>query len=317
MKTAQTTGRLPARGNAQASTRLSPNRCALFCAYAFVFSVFNPVDSAAAFQETPATSLLAGPARAWALDCANNEVLVMEHPNSYLRYRQHTVDGKGDQVRDQIETPEGTVSRLIQRDGRALTHAEDSAERDRLNSLAASPALFARHIRHDEENRKMGSEMIRMMPDAMLWSYSSAQPQLPNHSAGDPALIVLDFKPNPAWSPPNLESELLTGLAGRVWIDPRSRTMVRLEATLFHAVNIGWGMLAHIYPGGTATLEQTNAGGQRWIMQHIVEQLTVQALMVKNVKQKLISDAADLQPVAPMSYQQAIRTLLDTPLPVR
>jgi hypothetical protein len=93
--------------------------------------------------------------------------------------------------------------------------------------------------------------------------------------------------------------------------------MVRLEATLFHAVNIGWGMLAHIYPGGTVTLEQTNAGGQRWIIQRIVEQLTLQALMVKNVKQKLTSDAADLQPVAPMSYRQAIKTLLDTPLPVR
>jgi hypothetical protein len=76
-------------------------------------------------------------------------------------------------------------------------------------------------------------------------------------------------------------------------------------------------MLAHIYPGGTVTLEQTGAGGQRWIIQRIVEQLTLQALMVKNVKQKLTSDAADLQPVAPMSYRQAIKTLLDTPLPVR
>ena len=76
-------------------------------------------------------------------------------------------------------------------------------------------------------------------------------------------------------------------------------------------------MLAHIYPGGTVTLERTSAGGQRWIIQRIVEQLTLQALMVKNVKQKLTSDAADLQPVAPMSYRQAIKTLLDTPLPVR
>jgi hypothetical protein len=297
--------------------QLWPSRCARFCVYAFVISVFNPVDSAAAFQNTSSAALLAGPARAWALDCANHEVLVMQHPNSYLRYRLHTIDGKGDQVRDQIETPEGTVSRLIQRDGRALTQAEDSAERDRLNSLASSPASFARHIRRDEDNRKMGIGMIGMMPDAMLWSYSPGQPQLPSHAGGDPALVVLDFKPNPGWSPPNLESELLTGLAGRVWIDPRSRTMVRLEATLIHAVNIGWGMLAHIYPGGTATLEQTNAGGQRWIIQRIVEQLTVQALMVKNVKQKLISDATDFQPVAPMNYRQAIKILLDTPLPAR
>src|SRR5579864_3283700 len=38
-------------------------------------------------RDTPAPSLLSGPARTWAVDCANNEVLVIQHPDSYLRYR--------------------------------------------------------------------------------------------------------------------------------------------------------------------------------------------------------------------------------------
>ena len=112
-----------------------------------------------------------------------------------------------------------------------------------------------------------------------------------------------------------MESEPLTGLEGRVWIDPRTRRLVRLEGNLFHAVNIGWGMVAHIYPGGTVTLQQTNAGGQRWIVEHIVEQLTVRALMVKNVTQRIVFDTSGFQSVRPMSYQQAIRILLDTSLP--
>jgi hypothetical protein len=39
--------------------------------------------------------------------------------------------------------------------------------------------------------------------------------------------------------------------------------------------------------------------------------------MVKTVHQRLVFDTADYQPVPAMSYQQAIKILLDTPLPTR
>lgn len=283
--------------------------------FAVVIAVACRMPCAAASQNTLPASSLGPPARTWAVDCANNEILVIQHPGSYLRYRLHVVDEKGDQVRDQIETSEGSVARLVLRDGRPLTPEQDSAERDRLNGQLTSPSMFARHIRREQDNKKMGVEMLKLMPDAMLWSYAAGQPQLPKEVDRDPALVVLDFKPNPAWSPPNMESEPLTGLEGRIWIDRRTRRLVHLEGNLSRAVNIGWGMVAHIYPGGTVTLHQRNVGGERWIVEHIVEQLTLRALMVKNVKQRLVFDTADFQPVASMSYQQAIKMLLDTQLP--
>ena len=266
-------------------------------------------------QDEATATLLTEPARTWAVDCTNNEILVIRHPNSYLRYRFHVVDEKGDQVRDQIETPEGSVARLVMRDGQPLTPAEDAAERNRLNAMLSAPSMFARHIRREQDNKKMGVKLLRLMPDAMLWSYAPGQPQLPNAAPGDPALIVLDFKPNPKWSAPDMESEPLAGLEGRVWIEPKTRRMVHLDGRLSHAVNVGWGIVAHIYPGGTVTLQQTNPGGQRWIVEHIVEQLTLRALMVKNVKQRLVFDTAEFQTVPSMKYQQAIKLLLDTPLP--
>jgi len=262
-------------------------------------------------------SLPASPARSWAVDCANNEALVIQHPGSTLRYRLHEVDERGDQLRDQIETPEGSVARLIQRDGRPLTPAEDAAERQRLNDLLVSPASFARHIHREQENKQIGVRLLKLMPDAMLWSYAPGQPQLPNQPSGDPSLVVLDFKADPAWSPPTMESEPLTGLQGRVWIDPRTRRMVRLEANLFRAVNLGWGFVAHLYPGGRVTLQQANLGDQRWIVEHIDEQLNLRALMVKTVHQRFVYDTAGYQPVPAMPYQQAIKVLLDTPLPAR
>jgi hypothetical protein len=293
-----------------------------------VAALLNPFVSAS-LEQPPQDTLSAPsvPARAWAEQCANNEVLVIQHPNSYLRYRLHEVNEKGDQVRDQIETPDGSVARLIQRDGRPLTTEEDAAERDRLNYLIEAPSVFTRHIKGEQANKKLGIDLLKMMPDAMLWSYAPGQPQPPGQFASDKAargtddlpLVVLDFKPNPSWSPPNIPAETLTGLEGRIWIDRRTQRMVHLEGDLFHAVNIGWGVVAHIYPGGTVTLHQVSApsppGVDRFIVDHIVERLTVRALMVKTVKQQVVFDTSDFRPVAPMSYQQAIKILLETPLP--
>ena len=289
-------------------------------AFVLVFATVSPARTPVAGQAAPpqpasGVSLPASPARSWAVDCANNEAVVIQHPDSFLRYSLHVIDEKGDHLRDRIETPEGSVSRNLQSDGRPLTPAEDAAERQRLNDLLASPAAFARHILREQNNKQMGVDLLKLIPDAMLWSYTAGQPQLPNQPSGDPALVVLDFKPNPAWSPPTMEAEPLIGLEGRVWIDPSTRRMVRLQASLTRAVNIGWGFVAHLYPGGSVTLQQANVGGQRWIVEHIVEQLNLRALLFKNVHQRLVFDTADYQPVPAMSYQQAIKILLDTPLP--
>jgi hypothetical protein len=110
---------------------------------------------------------------------------------------------------------------------------------------------------------------------------------------------------------------MLAGIEGRVWIDPQTRHMVHLQADVFRAVNIGWGVVAHLYPGGTVSAQQVNAGGQRWILNHIDEKITVRALLVKNVKQQMMLDTADFQPVPAMSYQKAIKMLLETPAPAR
>lgn len=249
------------------------------------------------------------------VETSNNEIRLIQHPDSYLRYRYHVVDEKGDQLRDQIETPDGSVARLLQRNGKPLTSEEDQAERDRLKEMLNSPDTFERHIRREKSNKEMGVRLIKMMPDAMLWSYTPGQPQPADRGPGGSPLVVLDFKPNPKFSPPTIDAEPLTGLEGRVWIDPQSRRVVQLEGEVVRAVNIGWGMVAHIYPGGTVKLRQTNAGGQRWIVQHILEQLTVRALMVKTIKQQLIFDTSDYVAVPPMKYQDAIKLLLDTPLP--
>ena len=150
-------------------------------------------------------------------------------------------------------------------------------------------------------NRKMADTLVPLMSDAALYSYTPGQPQ--SGKNGGALEIVIDYKPNPKFNPPNTEAEALTGLQGRIWIDAKTHYLVRMEGTIARGVNFGWGMLAHIYPGGKLALDQTDAGGNRWIFTNFSMQLSVRALMVKTAqrphklkRQRLPSDWADELP---------------------
>jgi hypothetical protein len=103
-----------------------------------------------------------------------------------------------------------------------------------------------------------------------------------------------------------------------MWIDTKNHHLVRMEGTTFRGVNFGWGLVAHIYPGGKLLLEQTDAGGGRWIFTRFTEDVSVRALMVKTMNIHTNVEASSFQTLpGPMSYQDAIRLLLNTPLPGR
>jgi len=267
------------------------------------------VDSKDGSSAAP-TSL---PPRSWASEVVKTELDVLNHKGPYLRYRMHVVDAKGDQVRDVIESEEGTVARLILRNGKPLTEEQDKAERQRLDALFRSPSDFYKHIKNENSSKKIADSLMRLMPDAMIYTYTPGQPQ----TGRNPGMneIVFDYEPNPKFNPPTTASEALKGLKGRVWIDEKSKHVVRAEGTVFQGVNFAWGMLAHIYPGGKLVLDQVDAGNGRWIYNHFSEQVTVRALMVKTLNINTTVDATDYQIVPSMRYQDAIKILLDTPLP--
>ena len=293
-------------------------RCIVVAALVLPNTLANQRAKAQAANTTKGadeTSLLSLPPRSWAVDAAANELIALHHLDSYLRYRTRTVNDKGEQIRDVVESRDGTVARLISRDGKPLTDEQDKAERQRLNDLLASPSNYARHVRNGETDRKTADRLVPLMPDAALFSYTPGQPQTGTNNGA--LEIVLDYKPNPKFVPPNTEAEALTGLEGRIWVDAKTHYLVRMEGTIARPVNFGWGMLAHIYPGGKVALNQTSAGGNRWIFTDFSMRLSVRALMVKNLIVHSNVSASNVQTIGPMSYQDAIHLLLDTPLPGR
>ena len=316
-----TTGTEPTPKNCDGGVEAAIRRCSspLVVLAVLLASTFSPVMKASGLQPSGhanvSASLPATPPRSLITDVAANEIRAIQHPDSYLRYRVRTIDRRGDRVRDMIESKDGSVARLLFKDGKPLSDDEDKAERDRLNDLIASPSEFTKHVRNDQAGKKIAVDLIQLMPDAMTYTYVPGQPQIANTKSSQQ--IVLDYTPNPDWSPPNTTAQALTGLRGRMWIDAATHQLLRMEGDVFQGVNFGWGMLAHIYPGGKLTLEQTSVGGDRWVFTRFVEQVKVRALMVKTMNENSTIEASAFQ-VLPraLTYQEAIHQLLAAPRPV-
>lgn len=259
---------------------------------------------------------MAGPASAWAEAAVKNEVGIIEQEGSFsVRYRERKVDARGDTTRVVIQSKQGAVARLIERNGKPISAAEDTAEKARLQEAIDHPEEFYKHHRRDGQQRRDASQIVQMMPKAMLYSYAPGQPQRPEAKSTE---VVLDFQPNPEFHPPSMMAEVLTGVQGRVWIDPATQHMVRVEGHVIRPINFGFGMVAKLYPGGTMTLEQTPVGGGRWVYSDLEEHLTVRALMVKTIPENVHIGSSEIELLpALLSYQEAIRMLLAMPLPVR
>ena len=267
----------------------------------------------AASQADVNSSLTQVPAKAWADQAATRETEIILHSGSYIRYHQRSIDSRRDELRDVVESKDGPVARLLMRDNRPLAPEEDQAERDRLSGLIDHPSDFQKHVKNDANGKKQAVDLIRLMPAAMIYTYAADQTPASNSSAPQ---VVIDYAPDPKFNPPTIESQALAGLRGRIWIDTNAKTIVRMTADIFQSVNFGWGMLAHVFPGGKIDLEQTDAISGRWNMTSFHEHVTVKALMVKTINVNSEVHSFDFQQIpSSMSYQDAIHLLLNTPLP--
>jgi len=282
------------------------------------FFAFQPLFFSVLAQ-TPSASVAVAdanvPPRTWVESAATNELSIIKDDGKLpLRYRMHKIDSKEDITREVIETRDGTVARLLERNGQKLTAEEDAAERERLNEILASPADFVRHHKRDDSTRNDSIQLVSQMPQAMVFTYVPGQPQLTGVAGRQ---VVIDFTPDKSYRTPQTIDNLLTGIKGRMWIDEQSRRVVRIEGLVMQPVNFGWGILGKINEGGTIVLEQANAAGNRWIYSQLDTHLTMRVI-IKTVAMNNKMTASDFRPLPkPMSVQEAVHALLAMPVPLR
>jgi hypothetical protein len=236
-------------------------------------------------------------------DASYNE-LHSPKPGRSFSYRQRKVDAKGSTVKQIVETKDGDVARLIEKDGKPLPPEEEQAEIDRLNNLLAHPEIQAHRHKKEQEDSARGDEMVRMLPDAFLYTFDGMV-EGPNGLC-----YRLKFKPNPAFTPPDREGEVYHGMVGELWVDQSQLRLAKIDAHLISDVNFGWGVLGRLYKGGSILVQNADVGLHHWETIHMKLNLQGKLLMLKSVDYSTTEDFSDFK-VQPqeLGYQEAIRLL--------
>lgn len=234
-----------------------------------------------------------------------NEVKNSYGHRSPVRYLIKKRTRNIDTTKEIVETAQGGVARLVAIHNQPLNANQTQLERRRLQDLASDPSA-QQHRRHDEErDAARVTGLMRLLPNAFI-NHFQGSVQTPNGTA-----IRMSFEPNPHFSPPSLDSRVLTGIRGEIWIDPTDLRVVHIEGRLFRQVDYGWGILGTLYPGGTIRLDQVKTPECGWQLAYLTLNMTGKALMLKSLRVVIEETASDYHPVpVEWKYTDAIDWLL-------
>ncbi len=276
----------------------------------FALTLCPPFTGASSGAKAKFTS-----ASAWNLAKSDPRALVQaalenEIDNSYghrppVRYLLRKITRNTDTTKQIVETRDGGVARLIAIHDQPLTPSQTQAEVQRLQDLVSDPEAQQHRKRNEERDAARLVGVMRLLSAAFLNQYVGPV-QTPNGVA-----IRLTFAPNPSFSPSTLESRILTGIEGEIWIDPTDLRVVRIEGHLFRKVDYGWGILGILYPGGTIVIDQARTPDCGWQLTHLNLNMNGKALMLKPLHVVVDETATDYHSVpAGWRYTDAVQWLL-------
>ena len=189
-----------------------------------------------------------------------------------------------DQEKDGIKTYEVTMlfgspyRRLVEVDGKPLSPSKKAEEQKKFDEVLAerrneTPEKRSARIAKFEAERKRDHTMMEQLTKAFDFHL------LGNHKLRGHRVYVLAAKPRKDYRPPDRDSQVLTGMEGKLWIDRISFQWVRVEAHVMHPVRIE-GIVAEVEPGTEFELEKMPVSGNIWLTQHYAMRSNAKVMML-------------------------------------
>jgi hypothetical protein len=223
--------------------------------------------------------------------------------NHPMRYRLRKSSPRITTTKEIVETADGDVARLVAINDQPLSPADEQKEEARLNALLGDPSL-QRHRKQSEENdTERALKVLRVLPTAFLYQFAGTG------TASTGTVVKFTFRPNPQFDPPDLETGVLTAMAGEIWIDPAQERVVRLAGSLQQDKDFGLGILGQLDKGGWVEINQADVGAGEWRIVHLKLVMNGRVLW-KPKNSDSVQDYTLFAPVpATLDYRQAIQIL--------
>jgi len=196
------------------------------------------------------------------------------------------------------ETLNGNLRRVLQIDGRPLSPAE---QRQRMDAYLADPTVQTRLKRGEQHDDKQAAELLEMLPQAFIWT---------NQGVKDGS-IVLHFKPDPSFRPPDLEARVFAAMEGNMAVDAKQYRIVSLKGRMISDVKFFGGLLGQLDAGGTFDVERRQTGAGIWQITETHVHIQGHALIFKNISEQEDDVKSNFKPLpATVTMQQVKSDLL-------
>ncbi len=183
-----------------------------------------------------------------------------------FNYKETDRAGKGSKTY-QITMIEGSpYQRLIAINGEPLSKEQQAAAQQKQQQeiqkrRSESSAEKEERIAKYEKDRKRDHEMMNQLTEAFRFTFIGEK-KLRGFD-----VYVLKATPRPGYNPPNMETQVLPGMEGMLWIDQKTFQWVKVTARVIHPVSIE-GFLARVEPGTAFELENGPVPGGSWQAKH-------------------------------------------------
>jgi hypothetical protein len=229
-----------------------------------------------------------------------------------MSYRLRKSSPRLTSTKEIVETRDGDVARLVAINDQPLSPAGEQREQTRLDALLSDPARQRHRKQSEEADAAIVLKLLHMLPQAFTYEYAGSG-QGASGTPGSPGKVeMFRFRPNPAFSPPDLETQALTAMTGEIWIDAAEERVTRLEGHLQQDTDYGWGILGKLDKGGWMVLEQAAVGGGQWRIARFQLKMNLRILF----KTKNFDTTEEMTCYAPvpagLDYRQAIQLLRAT-----
>jgi len=108
-------------------------------------------------------------------------------------------------------------------------------------------------------------------------------------------VILLTFKPNPAYKPRTEMGKMLQHASGQVWVSETDYEPVKLDIQLVDSISFGMGLLARIQPGSKGTFEWRKFNDEVWLPVRDGFTAKARVLLVKGLHVREVHEYTDHQ----------------------
>jgi hypothetical protein len=202
-----------------------------------------------------------------------NELKFQVEDHSRWMYRHEKEESERKQVKEIVETNDGSLSRLLSINGRTLDAAQQQKEDQRLQRLVSHPDEQRKLQQASTKEAERGTHLFNILPNVFVFAYAGRQ--------GD--FVTLTFRPDPNFQPPSIEARVLHSMEGEITVDIKEERLAALSGHLVEDVKFGGGLLGHLDKGGEFEVKQAEVAPGHWEMTVLDVDMKGKALLFKTI----------------------------------